>query len=494
MTIADRFTGSPVPPFWNDTDGPRTSISSSGDERAFALPAEIIPSGDLNDRLESLQAARSDPSVSILAGTIPGEGMTKLDAAQLQYLLSRAAQRLRRAGDTQTVSRVQARLEQAVSLAQAGPTQSGLAIFVSEDQAAIVPLPFAPDDRVVVGPWFSTRDLLYALQRFPAYRLLAIAGPAIRLLEGRGNHLTEISATPPDLETGSSLVDACRGGCRSGRLWHGPTTTRGRSRAMVLAAEHLLDQATATRGELPLVVVASPRLLRVFRASSGQARSVIGEVSGWYSQSSGERLAMLAQPALERWYADRRAQALRALTSAEKVHSVAWGVHAAWNAVRRGGLERLWVDHDYLVPARLNDDGSIVEQVKRESIGVIDDVIDRIIQMSVGLGIRVDILDGLARAHPDAIAVQLCCSPVVRPPVPTCGSPGKLAPQSRSPPTRYRPARPLYRDRSRELPRAFTASPAGLTKPSASRPQPGRSRRHTTGTADSPRPHLPPTA
>jgi Bacterial archaeo-eukaryotic release factor family 3 len=437
MTSADHPTRTPAPPFWNKTERPRTSILNSGDDEASALAAEIIASGDLNDRLGALQGAMSEPSVSILAGTTPGKGMTKLDAAQLQHLLSGADQRLRQAGDTQRASGVRARLAQAVSIAQAGPTQSGLAIFVSEDQTAIVPLPFAPNDRVLVGPWFATRDLLYALQRFPAYRLLVIAGPAFRLLEGRGNHLTEISATPSVRESGSSVVDAFRGRCRSGLLWHGPRTTRGRCRAVLLAAEHLLDQATATRGELPLVVVASPRLLRAFRTSSGHARSLIGEVSGWYPQTSGDRLAMLAQSALDRWYAERRAQALLALTSAERVHSVAWGVHAALNAVRLGGLERLWVDHDYSVPARLNDDGSIFEQATRESIGVIDDVIERIIQMSVGLGIRVDILDGLARAHPDAIAVQLRCSAVVLSPVPTCRSSRKLmlTRQSRSPPT-----------------------------------------------------------
>jgi hypothetical protein len=75
----------------------------------------------------------------------------------------------------------------------------------SQDQTVIVPSPFAPDERVVVGPWLATRELLHALWRFPAYRLLVIAGLAVRLSEKRGTQLTEANATPPDVEIAVQL-------------------------------------------------------------------------------------------------------------------------------------------------------------------------------------------------------------------------------------------------------------------------------------------------
>ena len=450
MTIDDhptRIPLLPLLPFRDETEWPACSEGNVADDERWDLGAELIATSDLNSAIEAMQGAMSDPSVSILAGTTPGERMTEPDSARLRYLMRKVARRLCQAGNRQRLSGVQARLARAVSLAQTGSTQSGLAIFISKEQSAIVLLPFAPKDRVVIGRCFATRDLVYAAQRFPVYRLLVLTVPAPRLLEGRGHHLAEIIAPTPEVSSEPSFVDAIRRRLRAEQrrrnramtgdrsTTRGRSMSRGRCRAVLMTAEALLDAGTADSGELPLIVVGSPRLVRVFRTSSGHAHSIIGEVRGWYPRASVDQLAYLAQPVLDHWHADRRDQALRALTSAERAGSVVWGVQAAWNAVRQGLVEHLWVDRDYVVPARRGGNGSVMEVASPEGIGMIDDAVDGLIQMTTIFGRRVDILDRLAPTHRDAIAVELRCAASVPLRVPTNRrSPYKLGRRARSPP------------------------------------------------------------
>ena len=65
---------------------------------------------------------------------------------------------------------VEHRLSRAVAAAEGSPTDRGLAVLVNERHLAMVTLPFEPRDRAVVDGAFATRDLEYALQRYPLYR------------------------------------------------------------------------------------------------------------------------------------------------------------------------------------------------------------------------------------------------------------------------------------------------------------------------------------
>ena len=87
---------------------------------------------------------------------------------------------------------IEARLAEAVRAAENSPTDHGLAVFVSPTETAVVPLPFSPRERAVVSHTFATRDLLDALQTFPMYRGLVLRGPNFRLLEGRGERLSDV--------------------------------------------------------------------------------------------------------------------------------------------------------------------------------------------------------------------------------------------------------------------------------------------------------------
>ena len=66
-------------------------------------------------RLRSLQAAVSDPSISILLPTRPAPAMTGLDLACLSFLASRATRRLRRQASGPRLALLESRLQRLIA-------------------------------------------------------------------------------------------------------------------------------------------------------------------------------------------------------------------------------------------------------------------------------------------------------------------------------------------------------------------------------------------
>jgi hypothetical protein len=395
-------------PSWKE-GGWRAPLMCQGAEHLESRhDPQVIVTGDLEGPPEARHDANPHPSVSILAGTMPGTYMIPSDVERVAGLVRSAVQRLREVCTPETQSELQTRIWKAHSLARMSSTQAGLGIFASEGSTTdVVLLPFAPHDRVIVGPRFATRDLLYARQHFPLYRVLLIDGWVPRLLEGRGNYLVEINVPGSLPSQQTSVARAARGRRLGAKIRQGRNEARSSYRAVLLAAEDVLDRATAASGELPIIVVGSPGMVAMFGNSSRHADSLIGEVRGWYPQGAAEELANLAQPALAHWDANLRARTVESLRSAQRSRSLVWGVHAAWNAVRLGVVQHLWVDQDYVVPVRIGSDGALIDDPDSTEGTVVDDVVETLIATTVKLGRRVDILDQFSRGRRDAVAVEL---------------------------------------------------------------------------------------
>lgn len=368
-------------------------------------------------RLRALQSAASDPSVSLLLDTAPGAMMTSLDAARLHRLARKARQRLSlevRGGD---LSHLEHRLARAVAAAEGGPTDCGIAVLVSARQLAIVRLPLEPKERVVVDPTFATRDLFDALQSFPVYRVVVLDPGAPRLFEGSAHSLAEITEDTGVLATGALPASRLWGIGRAvtGRV-ESLTPRLHRLQATVDMTDELLDMRSDATAVLPLVIVGTARVVSLFRRRSRHEPDVIGHVRHIQRRPSVHEIQMLVAPAVEslrRRCADER---VAQLERAESKQALAWGIESALRAVLAGQVERLWVGRDYMVPARaLGRDGALQIVDDPETPGVVDDIVDDLIEIAVSKGTPSDIVDLNAsdpgRACPDraegGVAVQI---------------------------------------------------------------------------------------
>jgi len=355
--------------------------------------------GDQHDwaELHDLQSAADRPSVSLIMGTTPAPTMALLDAARLRLLAAHARGRLVQELKGIPLRDLEQRLDMTVAAAEHRHTDHGLALFVSATHLAVVRLPFRPRERVVVDTMFACRDLLDALHRFPRYRALVISGGGFRILEGQARHLREVVAwyIAPALPT---WLSAQHGQANRDLKLH---AVRERHNAVLAAAERSLTQRVSLTNELPLVLAGQRRLLARFREFSAHSPCVIGEVYTFGATLSVQAMAELAGPVLKAWCERGTARCLLDLGEADRGGRVAWGLDAVWHGVVDGRVERLWVERDYAVAARLLPGGQELRLTDdHDTPGVIDDVVDEIIDLVATKGAPVDVVDRLSGESP----------------------------------------------------------------------------------------------
>jgi hypothetical protein len=357
------------------------------------------------DRLRSLQSSRTSPSITLLMATVPGPTMSGLDIARLRQLAHGAQRRLAAEPGAGASHTVEQRLASAVAAVEGLATDRGVAILVSAYQAATFLLPFAPRDRAVVDPRFATRDLEFALQYFPRFRLLVL-GTAPRILEGSGIHLVETLRTP-DVD-GPRFDQRRRGlGRRSARQEHW-LVRRARQAAGCAEADRLLDERVQITGAMPLIVAGDNRWRSEFSQRSRHTTSVIAEIRGSRTRAPAARLAEMAGPGLQAWRESEQARRITELRQADANGDITWGLADAWRAVRDAAADHVWVAHGYSQPGRhVPGVGGIETTRDPAEPGVSDDLVDDLTQMAAAHGITVDLVaDGLLEG-PEPIAARV---------------------------------------------------------------------------------------
>ena len=357
-------------------------------------------------RLRALQSSRTSPSITLLMATVPGPTMSGLDIARLRQLANVAQRRLAAEPGAGAIHTVERRFASAVAAVEGIATERGVAILVSAHQAATFLLPFAPRDRVVVDPRFAIRDLEFALQYHPRFRVLVL-GMSPRVLEGSGHHLVEAIQTP--VVEGAPRHDGPRRGLgrRSVRPEHW-LVRRARQATGCAEADRLLEQRIQITGPMPLIVAGDNRWRSEFRQRSRHTASVIAEIHGSRTRTPAVRLAELAGPGLEAWRETEQARRIAELQQADANGDVAWGLADAWRAVRDAAADHIWVAHGYAQPGRhVPGVGGIETTRDPAEPGVSDDLVDDLTQMAALHGITVDLVEDDRLDRPEPIAVRV---------------------------------------------------------------------------------------
>jgi hypothetical protein len=349
------------------------------------LRLELAATSDLLDwgRLETLRSQSGGPAVSLLLATTPAPSMSVLDIARLRQLADRARRRLPAEPTHAAVASVLAhRVSAAVAAAEGSVTDHGLAVLVSLHQVAVLTLPIEPRDRAVVDGLFATRDLEYALRRYPPYRVLVLGRPT-RILEGRGGQLSEVDTAR--LQTA------------------GPSVAFGRRDRDARRIDGLLDRQADADGDRPLIVIGNRRRLLEFRRHASHANAVMAEARRPRIRMTA--IADIAQQALDAWHRNQQNRAIAELDRAALDDQIKWGLTTAWEAVTSKATDHLWVEQDFACPGRIIP-GRHGIQITTDPAepGVIDDLVDALLTRASHHGIRVDLLEKgtLGRAEPIA--------------------------------------------------------------------------------------------
>ena len=311
--------------------------------------------------LNQLQGQRVYPSITVLINTTPGTFLHPAERASAMRLVKDADRRL--AGDVTDELRAGliATMTQLIDDQTGGRSTRALALCVSPNYAAAVPLGRAVNERLVIDDTFATRDLVADLNRTACYRVLTISDRKTRLLIGDRQGLIEERTDPWPL---------VRQDDQTGASWT-------REVAQRVHTEH-------TQRPLSTIIAGVERTVR--QTITPSLLDTIGYIRGNHDRTSWIELHNQAWPLVSDWLRTDRSRAMNALDHARSTSRYAGGIDEIWPLANDGRVELLVVEDSYALPARIDLSLQLERTDDREAPDVVDDIVDDTIEIVLRYG------------------------------------------------------------------------------------------------------------
>ncbi|MCC7083769.1 MAG: hypothetical protein IT427_02040 [Pirellulales bacterium] len=331
--------------------------------------------------LASLQQHREYPSISILAPTHRTAPQNKQDRIKVKNLVSKAIERLYREFKKREVAPVVKNLQALVKQVDWKHSTEGLALFASKDKSAAVRLPFRVKSRAMVDETFATRDLVYALNRTPPYRVLVLSHET-RLFDAWKATLDEHMAKPFPVEhRGPGGASKLPGGLG--------INISGKRDDAHRAFFRSVDKAVAAvqKGNpLPLILVGVERNLAFFQEVTEQASAIVGMLAGNHDKTSPSELGKLVWPVFESAETLRRTEAFVKLDDAVSAGRYSSGIDQVWRSAVDAKCKTLLVEKDFKYAADLDSDGYQLLPYSGKGAAGLDDAVDEVIERVMATG------------------------------------------------------------------------------------------------------------
>src|SRR5262249_13371801 len=277
-----------------------------------------------------------------------------------------------------------------------------LALFASRDVATAIQLPVRVKARVVIDKTFATKDLVFALNRSPRYRVLVLTEKPTRLFEAMTNVLTEFTGKPfPMSHKGPGGASRLPGG-------------QGINRSAVRDESHRqffrkVDEALASiqkEDHLPVVVVGVDRYLAFYQEVTKDPDAIVGVVAGSHDDPNPAALGKLVWPVFKSGATLKRTRALARLHEAVSGHRHASGIDQVWRAAFEKRCQILLVETGFEHPADLAPEGDRLLPYSGRGPAALDDAVDEVIEQVIADGGEVFFYDpGVLDLHQRIAAV-----------------------------------------------------------------------------------------
>lgn len=335
--------------------------------------------------IRRLQAIREYPSLSILLPTHRRRPENQQDPIRVKNLVTEATNRLLGEFSKREIAPLLENLDQLCEAIDYEHTLDGLALFVNQDFARKFYLPFPVKARVSVGDSFTTRDLVFALNRSHRYWVPVLSEQPTRLYEGALDTLVEVTAGGfPMTYEGPGVTEPLPGGFGISRSAYRDERHRQFFRQVDAAFGEL-----AKDDPLPLVVVGVDRYLAFFNEVSSHKSLILTTLTGSHDNTSAHELGKLVWPLVQEAMAKQRREVFQALDVAVSARKTASGRRMA-----QEGRGATLLEEDFHYPAWVDATGLHLEPADDPTApDVIDDAVDDLIETVLAKGGRVVFVD-----------------------------------------------------------------------------------------------------
>jgi hypothetical protein len=324
-----------------------------------------------------LQQISGYPALTITLPTHRTSPDNRQDPIRVKNLAEQAASRLLTEFSKRDIAPLLDHLEKVTESIDYRYTLDGLALFVNQDFARAVKLPFTLKENVHVGDTFLTRDLVFAMNRTPRYWVLALSEKPTRLYEATRDDLIEIQDGGfPITHEGPGGEQPLPGGFGIKKSAYRDEYHRKFFRQIDTSLKPFL-----TDDPLPLAVIGVERFLAFYNEVTDNKDSILTTLQGSHDKTSPHELGKLIWAQVKDALAKQRQQVLSELDKAVGERKSASTIGEVWRLANDGRGHLLLVEKDFHFPAKIDDTGRHLTPADNVTApDAIDDAVDEIIE------------------------------------------------------------------------------------------------------------------
>ena len=329
--------------------------------------------------LKKLEKVASQNCVTILLQTHRTSPDNDQDPILLKNLVRDAETRLLADLDKREATAIIEKIKTLANSIDHKHNLESLVLFVNENIAEFVRLPINVENRVVIDETFATRDLIRALNSEYSYYVLVLNRDKARLIEAYNDRVTKevTSGFPIDNENlYPSKTSEAAIAARQSNLQREFFNTVDKSLVDVLKEKNL-----------PVIIHTEESNYSEYLKIADRKEAIVGHVSGNRQSDKDHHIIDEVWPYAKGLNEKRREKRVAELKAAASSNNFLTDYNEIWKALENGNGKTIFVQQGFFQPARIeNGSLELVSQEDASKEGVVDDIIDEMIEKILNVG------------------------------------------------------------------------------------------------------------
>ncbi|MDO5506211.1 MAG: hypothetical protein Q4F49_07975 [Pseudoxanthomonas suwonensis] len=363
---------------------------------------------NLTSELQQLNQREANPAISILMPTHRTFPDNKQDPIQLKNLIKELEQRLPEHMDKAEAAALIEAINAEAETLDHNYNLDSLALFAGADGVHSVRFPFPVQPRAVIDHNFATRDLVRAISDKVQYLVLVLAKSEARLIEGfDARPVREFDGDVQHKRNHQFPIRNDQAFIGSDRA-----DTPGDSaylREFFNRVDKSLQeiQGQNERERLGVILLGDAQNVGLFKQMSDRPADIVAEVTSAADLHADPAVIIdNVQEAVQVLRKSREEQAMGHIGQARSANQLHTDLSTIYRLASEGNAARLFVQRGFIQPGVVDAENVSIEPRDASGDGVMDDVVDELIETVLANGGEVSFIDAATLGDNGTVLLQ----------------------------------------------------------------------------------------
>jgi len=324
----------------------------------------------MNELLKKVKDINQEACVSIILNTHRTKPDNLNDSITLKNLVKNAVERLNNDYDKRFAGPIIENINKVVESIDHVYNLDSLVIFASHNFAEYTRLSTSVENRVIIDATFATRDLVRSMNNESAYYVLVLNQDNARLIEANNGTVVEENKGKFPIVNHS-----------------------GNDRGQDSLIEEFFNNVDKTflktihDNPLSVLLATEARNSTYYHKIADNKDLIIGEIHGNFRDTSAHEIVSQAWEVVYGLNKEKNTAQISSLQKAVSEGKCVNDYNEIWNAIQEGRGQTLFVKRGFAQAAVFEGNQlNLVGADQRDDVGVVDDIIDEMIEQNLAFG------------------------------------------------------------------------------------------------------------